>query len=211
VTPYPPAEPFTRSTLQFYSSPRIRLLPLPVYKNRHTAHYIAPDHFARLAVICVLREKFFMPIKLIQKLIEVMPGDRYQLLEKWPGTMRDLLQAAPLLQKGFKEEDLIRFAVIKTLIFNESTPAEYRSGIEMFISFEDEHLKNFLRGQIDKHARELEKWAAAGPAASYVKELAKSIGGFSNVQEWVEKTRGSKKFSEKAAAEREEKPRLHPR
>ena len=175
-TPIPPAEPLTRSTLQFYSSPRVRLFPLPVYRNRHTAHYIVPDHFNRLAVICVLRDKFFMPIKLIHKLVEAMPGDNYKFLEQWPGTARELMDAVPLLKQGFKEEDLFRLAVVRSVVFLHTPPEAVRNTLELFGAHEDKHLKSFLRGQVEKHARELYEWVGAGPGTSCVKELGRSLG-----------------------------------
>lgn len=176
-TPIPPAEPLTRSTLQFYSSPRVRLFPLPVYRNRHTAHYIVPDHFNRLAVICVLRDKFFMPIKLIHKLVAAMPGDNYKFLEQWPGTARELMEAVPLLKQGFKEEDLCRLAVVRSVVFLHTPPEAIRNTLEAFGSHEEKHLKSFLRGQVEKHARELYEWVGAGPGTSCVKELGKTLRG----------------------------------
>ena len=47
----------SRRTLQFYGSPQLRLFPLPIYQNRHTAHYVYPDHFKLLCVIWTLRER----------------------------------------------------------------------------------------------------------------------------------------------------------
>lgn len=210
-TPVPPAEPLTRSTLQFYSSPRVRLFPLPVYRNRHTAHYIVPDHFKRLAVICVLRDKFFMPIKMIHKLVEMLPEDNYRFLECWPGTVQGLMEAAPLLKRGFKEEDILNFFVLRSLIFLETPPEAQRSTLEWFGADEDKNLKNFLRDAIVKNAGRLEEWVAEQSGVSCVKTLGQILGDFSTIWEYQRKMLGRKKDFERSVRERLEKPRMHPR
>ncbi|MDE2039552.1 MAG: hypothetical protein KGO96_01035 [Elusimicrobia bacterium] len=210
-TPLPPAEPLTRSTLQFYSSPRVRLFPLPVYRNRHTAHYIVPDHFNRLAVICIMRDKFFMPIKMIHKLVELLPEDNYRFLERWPGTVQGLMEAVQLLKRGFKEEDLLSFAALRSLIFLQTPPEAQRNTLEGFGADEDKHLKSFLRGAIAKNAGRLEEWVTAQSGASCVKTLGQTLGDFSTPLEYQQKMIGRKKDFEKSVKERLEKPRMHPR
>lgn len=84
----------TRRLAQFYSSPKSRLLPLPVYRNRHTAHYLHPEHTVRFAVLLHLREAYFLPLKLVKVVLDGFPADHYDLLLSDVFSARDLVRIA---------------------------------------------------------------------------------------------------------------------
>lgn len=69
-----------RGTVQFYSSPAVRLMPLPRYARRHTAHYPHPEATMRLAIIVHLRSRYFFPIKLLREVLATLPPDHYGLV-----------------------------------------------------------------------------------------------------------------------------------
>jgi hypothetical protein len=193
----------TRRALQFYSSPQVQILPLPVYHNRHTAHYIVPEHFNRLAAITALREKHFMPIKLIRKLLNVLPEEKYELLERWPGTVHDLVDAAPLFEPGFKDEDMLYFLALKALLW-PSSRGIYRDSLEGFGTWAEPHLKQFLLDQIQKKGEKLVDWIASNRGVRYVAALGKSVGGYSTPEEHLEKMIGRTRFVERALKELED-------
>lgn len=60
----------TRHRLQYYSSPNARLMPLPTYAKRHTAHYEHPEQTLRLALLLQLRDKYYFPIKLLRTILD---------------------------------------------------------------------------------------------------------------------------------------------
>lgn len=77
----------TRRALQFYSSPQVRLMPLPVYSEGHRAHYLHPEHTLRLGAALRLRKRHFFPLKLVKDVLEGLPPDFFGLV------IRDLLSA----------------------------------------------------------------------------------------------------------------------
>ncbi len=82
----------TRSTLQFYSSPKARLLPLPVYRNRHTAHYLHPEHTLRFAILLHLRAAYFLPLKLAKVVLDGLSPALYDLV------LSDVLSASDIVR-----------------------------------------------------------------------------------------------------------------
>ncbi len=81
-----------RRCLQFYSSPLLRLMPLPVYVKGHTSRYLHPEQTLRLAVILRLRTKYFFPIKLLREVLAALPPEHYVLI------LRDCLDADDIRQ-----------------------------------------------------------------------------------------------------------------
>lgn len=77
----------TRRALQFYSSPQVRLMPLPVYSDGHRAHYLHPEHTLRLGAALRLRKRHFFPLKLVKDVLEGLPPHCFGLV------IRDLLSA----------------------------------------------------------------------------------------------------------------------
>lgn len=191
----------SRRTLQFYSSPQVRLLPLPGYRNRHTAHYLVPDHFTRLVAVTALRERHFMPIKLIQRLLKVLPEDKHELLERWPGTVQDLLDAAPLFAQGFTDQDVLSYLALKGLTFRHQHPAAQRASFEQLAIWKEDDLKRYIAKQIEVSAKKLTEWVSMGGGVRYLLAQGKSIGGFSTPAEYLEKMIGSKRSLERAKQE----------
>lgn len=177
----------TRRKLQYYSSPQVRLLPLPVYRNRHTAHYIVPDHLKHLTAICLLREKYRMPIKSIRLLLKELPEKNYALLDKWGGSARDLLDAVKLFKSGYTEEDMLRFLSCKELIFSGLGDSNYDELIQGLGATREKKLYRLLMEDITKHFEELKKWVSSGRGVGFFMELGKSIGGFLSPEGFREK------------------------
>lgn len=82
----------TRRALQFYSSPEARLLPKPVYRNRHTAHYLHPENTVRFAVLLHLRSAYFLPLNLAKEVLDGLSPAFYELL------LSDVLSAAEIVR-----------------------------------------------------------------------------------------------------------------
>lgn len=70
----------TRRTLQFYSSPRLRLVPLPCYAKGHISHYRHPEDTLRLALLLYLRASYWMPIKLVREVLHGLRPKHYDLV-----------------------------------------------------------------------------------------------------------------------------------
>ena len=81
-----------RGTLQFYSSPKLRLLPKPVYFRRHTALYLHPEHTVRFAVLLHLRAAYFLPLKLAKVVLDDLSENHYGLI------LDDILSAADIVR-----------------------------------------------------------------------------------------------------------------
>jgi hypothetical protein len=81
-----------RGHLQFYSSPAHRLLPLPIYLNRHTAHYLHPENTVRFAVLLHLRAAYYLPLDLAKVVLDGLPEEHYDLI------LNDILSAADIVR-----------------------------------------------------------------------------------------------------------------
>ncbi|MBI4057253.1 MAG: hypothetical protein HY399_06875 [Elusimicrobia bacterium] len=117
----------SRRTLQFYSSPQIRLMPLPAYRNGHKSHYLYPDHINRLFAIQKLKEKFFFPLWLIREIIGQTPGEFLIALEHIDIPPNELLDMLPLVKK-IALARLLRYEACQALVrygnFTTSMPQE---------------------------------------------------------------------------------------
>jgi hypothetical protein len=102
-----------RRTVQFYSSPQLRLLPLPLYKSRHTSHYLHPEHTHRLAVILHLRRRYYFPPRLLRQILETLSPAHYGFI------LRDQLSAQDILLLSRSSEtapqDLIYRRIVRLL------------------------------------------------------------------------------------------------
>ncbi|MBI5631610.1 MAG: hypothetical protein HY921_12095 [Elusimicrobia bacterium] len=76
-----------RQTLQFYSSPRGRLIPPPNYRFRHRSHYLHPEHTYVTAVVLHLRRRYFFPVSLAREVVRAVSPKHYDLI------LRDALNA----------------------------------------------------------------------------------------------------------------------
>ncbi len=101
-------EALTRRTLQLYSSPQFRLVPLPIYAKRHTAHYLHPEDTGRLALVLHLRTKYFLPIKVLRQVLAELSPEHYDLVH------RDAFTAEEISRLGALEN---RWPLMRELIF----------------------------------------------------------------------------------------------
>lgn len=145
----------SRRTLQFYSSPQARLLPLPVYKDRHTAHYVFPDHYKRLGVIWTLRSKFFFPIAMIRTLLNEIDTDMYAMIMDWDESPETLLDTIMLDEAGFEPEDFDLYSASKGLLGDEVLRLQVRDD-------SPSATKNALLKKLDEQHAAIRKWLDSG-------------------------------------------------
>lgn len=145
----------SRRTLQFYSSPQAQLMPLPVYKDRHTAYYRFPEDYERLGVIWTLRSKFYFPIELIRSLLEQIPPDMYAAIADWDESPQALLDMIAMDKAGFEPEDFDRYGVAKSLLGSEATRFLVRAQSPSTI-------KKILLKKLDEEHEAARKWIESG-------------------------------------------------
>jgi len=145
----------TRRTLQFYSSPQARLMPLPVYKDRHTAYYHFPDDYERLGVIWTLRSKFFFPIERIRWLLKEISTDMYPMIMDWDESPQALLDVIAMEKVGFEPEDFDRYSAAKSLLGDEMTRCLVRD-------HPPELTKKTLLKKLDEEYSAARKWIESG-------------------------------------------------
>ncbi|MDE2141183.1 MAG: hypothetical protein KGJ84_02060 [Elusimicrobia bacterium] len=104
-----------RRIAQFYSSPGLRLLPLPVYRFRHTAHYLHPEHTLRLAVILRLRRKYFFPLRLLRDVLATLHPAHYGFILRDGLSAEDIVKLARSAGSGLEPEDLLFRRVARLL------------------------------------------------------------------------------------------------
>jgi hypothetical protein len=174
----------SRRTLQFYGSPQLRLFPLPIYQNRHTAHYVYPDHFMLLCVIWTLRERFFLPIKNIRDLIRGLPADKHELVIGWDGSAEELREAVPLFKAGFDYEDFINYAASKKLLTKDVyLPALAKRS--------ERQLKKDLLGKLAHEVKGIREWISSGRGARYFAAMSRGRDGSSEVRERLARLSGA--------------------
>lgn len=145
----------SRRTLQFYSSPQARLLPLPVYKDRHTAHYVFPDHYERLGVIWTLRSKFFFPIGMIRTLLNEIETSFYPIIMDWDESPETLLDTIMLDKAGFEPEDFELYVASRGLLGDEVLRFQVRDSSSAAT-------KNALLKKLDEQHAAIKKWIGSG-------------------------------------------------
>ena len=173
----------SRRTLQFYGSPQLRLFPLPIYKNRHTAHYVYPDHFWLLCVIWTLRERFFLPIKNIRGLVRDLPQDRYDLVLGWDGSAEELEETIPLFKVGFDYEDFLNYRNSKRLLTRDVYLPALRKHTER-------ELQKHLLEKLNHEVKGIREWIASGRGARYFAAVSGAKGDHSEVHERLAKLSG---------------------
>jgi len=110
----------TRRTLQFYSSPQHRLMPLPVYARRHTAYYFHPEHTRRMAVIMHLRNRYFLPINVLRRVLSELAPDHYELVMRDAFTAEDLTRIGALDNRWPLMREAIYGRVLRLLSITEA-------------------------------------------------------------------------------------------
>lgn len=171
----------TRRTLLFYGSPQLRLLPRPVYRNRHTGYYIFPDHYRRLAIIWTLREKFFFPLELIKVLLKGIPEESYDIIEGWWGSGEDLLDMIPLLRAGFTERDIDNYRACKGLLRTDA------ARVQPGKSAGEAKLKAQLLEQLAEDYQGVREWISSGRGVKFLLALGKARKAHPRLQERLSK------------------------
>ena len=159
------AQAMSRRTLQFYSSPQARLLPLPVYKDRHTAYYLFPDYYERLGVVWTLRSKFSFPIPMVRTLLTEIDADLYPLIMDWDESAEALLDIIMLDKVGFAEEDFDRYSASKGMIGDEVVSLQVRRKSA-------EEIKTALLKTLDEQHAAVRKWIESGRGIEFWSALA---------------------------------------
>lgn len=154
----------TRRTIQFYSSPQAQLMPLPVYKDRHTAYYRFPEDYERLGVIWTLRSKFYFPIELIRSLLEQIPPDMYAVISDWDESPQALSDMIAMDKAGFEPEDFDRYAAAKSLLGNETTRFLVRD-------HSPSETKKALLKKLDEEHAAARKWIESGRGIEFWRAL----------------------------------------
>lgn len=154
----------SRRTLQFYSSPQAQLMPLPVYKDRHTAYYRFPEDYERLGVIWTLRSKFYFPIELIRSLLGQIPPDMYAAIADWDESPQSLLDMIAMDKAGFEPEDFDRYAAAKSLLGNETTRFLVRDDTPS-------ETKKALLKKLDEEHAAARKWLESGRGIEFWRAL----------------------------------------
>jgi hypothetical protein len=157
----------SRRTLQFYSSPQAKLMPLPVYKNRHTAYYNFPDDYGRLGVIWTLRSRFFFPIELVRSVLERMHPDMYAVVPEWDRSPQELLDAVAMDKAGFEPEDFDRYTAAKGLIGDESWRFLARD-------FSPAEAKKTLLRKLDAEHAAAREWIVSGRGIEFWRALVEA-------------------------------------
>ncbi len=155
----------SRRTLQFYSSPQARLLPLPVYKDRHTAYYLFPDYYERLGVVWTLRSKFAFPIPMIRTLLTEIDEDWYSLIMDWDESSEALLDIIMLDKVGFAKEDFDLYSASKGMIGDEVVSLQIRRESA-------EETKQALLKTLDEQHAAVRKWIDSGRGIEFFSALA---------------------------------------
>ncbi|MBI5630039.1 MAG: hypothetical protein HY921_04040 [Elusimicrobia bacterium] len=171
----------TRRTLLFYGSPQLRLLPRPVYRNRHTGYYIFPDHYRRLAIIWTLRQKFFFPLELIKVLLRGIPEESYDLIEGWWGSGEDLLDMIPLLKAGFTEQDVDNYRACKGLLRADAAHPEPEQ-----LARESKFKARILE-QLAEDYQGVKDWISSGRGVRFLQALSKARKAHPQLQERLAK------------------------
>jgi len=109
-----PSWKITQRTLQFYSSPNLRLMPKPILRGGHKGHYEVPGHFMRLQTIQKLKQVYFLPLWLIREVIEETPAPIWHTLVYMGLPTNELLEMLPYTKK-LGELDLMRYQTCKSL------------------------------------------------------------------------------------------------
>ncbi|MDE2236547.1 MAG: hypothetical protein KGO96_00870 [Elusimicrobia bacterium] len=97
----------SRRTLQLYSSPGLRLLPLPIHFRGNTAHYLHPEHTVRCALLLHLREAYFLPLNLVKEVLDAVSDEHCDLILSGVLSAQDLIRLARDGAKAWLKEALV--------------------------------------------------------------------------------------------------------
>jgi len=109
-----PSWKITQRTLQFYSSPSLRLMPKPILRGGHRGHYEVPGHFMRLRTIQNLKQTYFLPLWLIREVLQETPEPFWHNLISTGLPANELLEMLPYTKK-LGDLDLMRYQTCRSL------------------------------------------------------------------------------------------------
>ena len=144
-----------RSTLQLYSSPKFRLLPLPVHKGGFKSYYLNPEHTVRLAVVLHLQKKHYFPLLAIQKVVQDFPEEHYRFILENTLTGEEILDFAFLVREGYSIKDILFRKVSRVL---EDIEEPYWQAVEKYGKGADEQHEKFVVQALGKEIKELAGW-----------------------------------------------------
>ncbi len=191
----------SRRTLQFYSSPQWRLFPLPKYLNRHTAHYLFPDHYELLGAIWTMRSKLFMPIDMIRAILKIASRDLYPMIMDWDESPDALIDAVMMdKHEEIEPEEFHLYRASKDLLDDGYLFTLKRDHSEA-------DAKRAMLKELDKQYAAIKEWIQSGRAGEFLNALAEGRREFTDVRERLEymtaKERAKDTEAEKAEAEEE--------
>ncbi|MFH1724190.1 MAG: MerR family transcriptional regulator [Elusimicrobiota bacterium] len=149
----------SRRTLQLYSSPQLKLLPLPIHRGGHKSYYLNPEHTNRLAVILYLQTKLYFPLKAIQKVVRNFPEEHYRLILNGTLSGEEILDFALLISKGYDLRDIIYRKVCHTL---EAIDDPYWKAVEKHGKHDDEAHYRFIARALMKELDQMKSWLRGG-------------------------------------------------
>lgn len=143
-----PSWKVTLRTLQFYSSPQLRIMPRPILRGGHKGHYMAPDHVQLFFTIQKLKQKYFLPLWLIREILVESPPGIWQVLGQFGLPTDEFLEMLPYSKK-IKLQHLLHYQTCKSLAGRNFLRSSHPMSREAFDIF-----------QHDVHAalQSLEKW-----------------------------------------------------
>ena len=177
----------SRRTLQFYSSPQMRLFPLPKYLNRHTAYYLFPDHYNLLGAIWAMRSRFFMPLGLIRAILKVADPDLYTAIPEWDESLEALIDVIMMDKADYDPEQFNLYRASKDLMTEATIHSLVRHNTEA-------EVKRVMVDEITEKYVKIRDWIESGRVIKFVTAVAKGRREFMDIYDRLEQ-----RASEKAA------------
>ena len=175
----------SRRTLQFYSSPQLRLFPLPKYLNRHTAYYLFPDHYELLGAIWTMRSKLFMPIDMIRAILKVTDRDLYRMIMDWDESPEALIDAVMMDKADYEPEEFHLYRASKDLMTEALIHSLVRHNTEA-------EVKRAMVHELTEKYVKIRDWIESGRAGKFVAALAKGRREFTDIYERLEQMASEK-------------------
>lgn len=95
-----------RRTLQLYTSPGLKLMPLPIHKGGFKSYYLHPEHVNWLGVIVHLQSRH-LPLREIRAIMHKVPERYHRFITSDILWGEEALHAAVLVDQGFQIRDII--------------------------------------------------------------------------------------------------------
>lgn len=148
-----------RRTLQLYSSPGFKLIPLPVHTGGYKSYYLNPEHTVQLGVVMHLQKKHYFPLKAIQKVMKDFPQEHYRYILQDSLTGEEILDSASLVKDGYSIKDILFRKVSRVL---EDIEEPYWKAVAKFGKGADREHEKFVDQALLKEVREYAAWLKAG-------------------------------------------------